>query len=634
MIFYQSKEMGSHVKRSLIMIFVAVIFLLPRIASVSADSRVTKRVLILYSLDKDNKGQNRFCDQLEEVFNRDKTWHIKIYNEYLDLIRFQVLENTAAVNDYLRRKYSREKPDVVITVLPPAFDSLELNGNELFKGTPIIAAFIPRVKAESLEHSPLHNRVKGIVYADNVYEIVQSALKLRPATKHVAFIAGTSALDKSFAVPILGEIKRAARGQDLIDLSQLTMGETLSRVHHLPPDTVVFITSVFRDKEGVNFYAHDALKLVSNASNAPVFGFVETHIGMGIVGGRLASVQWQVEKVAELTHRILAGESPSAIPVVLEAGYHTVYDWRELKRWGISANSFPKGSTLINQEVTLFARYRMYFIAALVFLILQMFLIAFLIHLNRTQKKTSVQLRDYEERYRELLRIDRSSRLGELTASLAHELNQPLQAILSNAQAALRFLTSGKNDPELSREILQNIVQDDKRAADVIRSLRSMVKKGEIKKEPINVNDVVHEVISIIKGESISQNIVIETLLDEAAPSITADRTQIQQVLLNLITNAMDAVGHGAFHMKKIVLQTERRDSFVRIAVHDYGPGIPGERIDGVFEPFYTTKTNGLGMGLAVCRSIIKNHGGRIWAENNPEGGATFFFELQAAGHD
>ena len=248
-------------------------------------------------------------------------------------------------------------------------------------------------------------------------------------------------------------------------------------------------------------------------------------------------------------------------------------------------------------------------------------------------KRLQNQLQEFMERYHELLRIDRSSRLGELTASLSHELNQPLGAILSNAQAALRFLASGKNDPELFREILQNIVHDSKRGADIIRSLRSLVKKGETKKEPININEVLREIVDILNSEVIAHNMTISPLLDETLPLVIADKTQIQQVTLNLIMNAIDAMSQSAADNKKIKLQTETNNGFVRVSVYDSGPGIPSEDVDRVFDPFYTTKIGGLGMGLAVCKSIIKGHGGRISASNNPEGGAIFSFDLNIQGH-
>jgi len=616
------------------MTLIALIFFLVGATSASSDSRETKRVLILYSLEKGNVGQERIDAQLHAIFSQNKTFDIKIYNEYLDLIRFPEAKQISHLTDFLHQKYVREKPDMVLTVLPPALDTLEQHGGVLFKEIPIVAACLPRDKAESIAGSPLRKRATGIIYVDNAYEIAQSALRLRPGTKRIAFVAGASPLDISFKMPILREIKRATEGMELIDLSGLTIGETLSRVHNLPPDTIVFNTSIFRDKEGRIFTPPDALRLVSDASNAPVFGFVETHMGKGIVGGRLSSLQWQIEKMAELTQRVLAGESPSAIPIVEEAGYRTVYDWKELKRWGIPESSLPKGSILINEKLNVFNHYKGYIIAGLLFLILQTVLLVSLIEINRKQKTASAQLRESDERYRELLRVDRSSRLGELTASLAHELNQPLAAILSNAQAALRFLASGKNDPELSREILQNIVQDDKRAADVIRSLRSMIKKGEARKDPVNINDVLLEVIAIAQGELTSHNVLIETLLDGILPSVIADKTQIQQVALNLIMNAMDVMAQCAPDKRKIIVQTKLRDGFVQASVHDYGPGIPAERVDSIFDPFYTTKNNGLGMGLAVCKSIITAHEGRIWAENDPKGGATLSFALRAADHD
>jgi signal transduction histidine kinase len=618
----------------LIIIVSAIIFLLAGVESGFADSRETKRVVVLYSLDKGNVGQERIDAQLKDIFSRNKTFNIQIFNEYLDLIRFPEAKQILGLTDFLHQKYAKEKPDIILTVLPPALDCLEQHGRELFKGIPVVAGCLPRDRAESLADSPLRKRATGIIYVDNAYEIAKSALILRPGTKHIAFVAGTSPLDDSFKVPILREIKRAAKGLEVIDLSGLTIGETLSRVHTLPQDTIVFHTSMFRDKEGVTFNPPDAHRMVSNASNAPVFGFVESHMGKGIVGGRVASLQWQIDKMAELTQRVLAGEAVASIPITKEAGYQNVYDWKELRRWGIPESSLPKGSIFINKELNIFERYKLYIIVALAFFIIQTFFIGFLVSLNRKQRKTSKQLREYEERYRELLRIDRSSRLGELTASLAHELNQPLTAILSTAQAALRFLDSGENDPALYREMLQNIVYDDKRAADVIRSLRSMVKKEPPEKDKVNMVEILSEVIEITYGELITHNVEIETHTDAPNPIVLADKGQMQQVLLNLIMNAVDAMADNPSDKRKIILQIENSNGFVRLSVHDIGSGIPAGSIEHIFDPFYSTKTTGLGMGLAVCATIMKEHGGRIWAWNDPQGGATFFVELKAMGNE
>jgi PAS domain S-box-containing protein len=228
----------------------------------------------------------------------------------------------------------------------------------------------------------------------------------------------------------------------------------------------------------------------------------------------------------------------------------------------------------------------------------------------------------------ELLRVERSLRLNEMTASLAHELNQPLAAILSNAQAALRFLKSDKPDLNEFQEILRDIISDDQRAGNVIRSLRSMMKREEVDKSPIILNNVLDDVIEIFHTESIFRNVAVETELDGSLPPVLGDKVQLQQVVLNLIVNAADAMSHNPPEHRQIILCTGVKDDRIRVTVRDFGPGIDKMNLEHIFEPFFTTKRTGLGIGLAVCHTIVEVHGGRIWAENNPDGGASFFIEL------
>ncbi len=228
----------------------------------------------------------------------------------------------------------------------------------------------------------------------------------------------------------------------------------------------------------------------------------------------------------------------------------------------------------------------------------------------------------------ELLRVERSSRLSEMTASLAHELNQPLTAILSNAQAGLRFLKSDKPDLNEFQEILQDIISDDQRAANVIRSLRSMMKREAEEKKPIILNDVLNDVIQIFRSEAIFRNVRIETGLDGHLPPVLGDKGQLQQVVLNIIMNGSEAMSGTPPEQRKLILRTQRKDHSIWVTARDFGPGIDKGDLDHIFQPFFTTKGTGLGMGLAVCRTIVEAHGGRIWAANNPDGGVTFFIEL------
>ncbi len=229
---------------------------------------------------------------------------------------------------------------------------------------------------------------------------------------------------------------------------------------------------------------------------------------------------------------------------------------------------------------------------------------------------------------REMLRMERLSRMGELVASLAHELNQPLAAILSSAQAALRFLQSTTPDLDLFRSILQNIVQDDKRAAGVITSLRSMVRREERERELLDINEVLRDALTLFRGEAIIRNVEIETGFDGPLPPVSADKIQLQQVVLNLIMNAADAMSDRPTQQRRILLRTQANDHGIQVTVRDFGPGIDPAKLNDIWQPFFTTKSTGMGMGLSVSGSIIRAHGGRIWAENNPDGGATFAFEI------
>jgi PAS domain S-box-containing protein len=245
------------------------------------------------------------------------------------------------------------------------------------------------------------------------------------------------------------------------------------------------------------------------------------------------------------------------------------------------------------------------------------------------RKAAEEQARKTREEIDQLTRI---SLLGEMTASIAHELNQPLSAILSNASAGQRFLNKGKLDPETIREILEDVGADARRAHDVIQHIRNTIKKGAAVRERINLNDVVTHVAHSIRPDAGIHSCEIETALDSSAPEVEGDPVQIQQVLINLVSNAFDAMSQTSVKERKVEITTERNgDGTVCVSVRDHGAGILPEARERLFEQFFTTKDDGLGMGLAIVRSIIETHGGRISAENVNDGGARFRFSLPVA---
>jgi PAS domain S-box-containing protein len=232
----------------------------------------------------------------------------------------------------------------------------------------------------------------------------------------------------------------------------------------------------------------------------------------------------------------------------------------------------------------------------------------------------------------ELAHLSRVTMLGELSGSLAHELNQPLTAILSNAQAAQRFLAHDNADLNEVRDILADIVAEDKRAGEVIRRLRLLLKKGEVQHQPFDLNEAVREVLKLVRSDLVNQGVAVHTELAPALPAVNADRVQLQQVLLNLVMNACDAMAGGPAGDHKLIIRTGLAgNEGIRVSVADRGVGLAPDNLEKVFEPFFTTKVQGMGLGLSVCRTIITAHGGKLWAANNPERGATFHFTLPAS---
>jgi signal transduction histidine kinase len=229
----------------------------------------------------------------------------------------------------------------------------------------------------------------------------------------------------------------------------------------------------------------------------------------------------------------------------------------------------------------------------------------------------------------DLAHIGRVSAMGELTASLAHELNQPLTAILSNAQAAQRLLAAGMVDLDAIREILDDIVADDKRAGGVIHRLRSLLKKGDVEFVSLDLSEIASEVARLVRNDTVTRNVTMSLELAADLPRVRGDRAQLQQVVLNLVLNGLEAIREADAGDRTLVIRTAREGAAaVRLAVQDSGIGIDEANVDRLFQPFHTTKAEGLGMGLAIARTIVEAHGGRLGAANNAPGGATFHFTV------
>jgi PAS domain S-box-containing protein len=249
------------------------------------------------------------------------------------------------------------------------------------------------------------------------------------------------------------------------------------------------------------------------------------------------------------------------------------------------------------------------------------------------RKRAEAEARENDRRYREmqmeLAHANRVTTMGQLTASIAHEVNQPIAAMVSNAEAALRWLGAGSTHLHEVQQVLPGIIADGKRAGEVIHRIRALMKKAPPRKDRLEINQVILEIIEITRGEAVKHRISVLTELAGHLAAVEADRVQLQQVLLNLIVNAIEAMGATNEGPTELLISTAKVETGgVLVAVQDSGPGLEAAMPERVFESFYTTKPTGLGLGLSICRSIIEAHGGRLWASTNQRRGATFQFTL------
>ena len=481
------------------------------------------------------------------------------------------------------------------------------------------------VEKRRVRYDSLTKNDTVIPVAHNYRAVFDNILRLLPNTKQVVVINGASPNEKFWRGELSWELKPYESRLKLLYFDDTPFVDVLKEASRLPPDTAIFWHLMNVDAAGVAYEGDIGLKMLFAVANAPIFSYDDGFFGGEIVGGPMYSVLESSEKTAAIAVRILSGERAGDIktPPVLFAT--PKYDWRQLQRWNISESRLPPGSEILFREPTGWQRYSWQIALITTVILLQAGLISALLREHRRRKFSEVQSR---QRMAELARVIRFSTAGELTASIAHEINQPLGSILMNAETADAILKSPTPDIAELKDIVKDILQDDQRASEVIRRMRSLLKKAPFELKNFDLNDVVRETLGFFSSLAIGRKFELVSLITPEALPILGDRIQLQQVILNLVINGIDAMKNTPNENRNISIRTSRVENFAQLSVSDRGSGIPEDKLKEVFEPFFTSKAEGMGMGLSIARTIVEAHNGLISAKNRDHGGATFRIKL------
>jgi len=322
----------------------------------------------------------------------------------------------------------------------------------------------------------------------------------------------------------------------------------------------------------------------------------------------------------------LRGEIAANIPVTIKESNKAVFDARQLERWGISAASLPVDSDIRFKEPNVWDLYHWQIVAGLTVFAIQTIAIMLLMY-ERRRRQFAEQ--DSHQHLLEVTKLDRAVTASGMSTSIAHELSQPLGAILSNAEAAELLLNTGLPDMNQLKEILEDIRRDDQRAVSIIKHLRMLLRQSELDAHHFCLGKTVKDVVELLDPQAKEQGVSLLVDIEGDNLQVNADPVHIQQVILNLAINAIEAMQNVAAKDHQLTLRVSVIDHEVITFVEDTGAGIPADKLKRIFEPFVTTKKNGTGLGLSIAKTIINTYGGRIWAENKAGGGAMFCFALR-----
>jgi signal transduction histidine kinase len=583
----------------------------------NADS--TWRIVLIRSWDSLYPVNVRRETAMREVILENSPRIVDFFPEELDPLRFQAdLERDFVA--LLQRKYKDTRIDLVIA---SGIEPLEFAARHRDLIWPGAAIVFNGVYEGGLRPGwTLPSRTTGLIMMLDVQGTLELGRALVPNARRLYVVSGDSDFDRYIRRVVGRKLDTMRPPIEMHEVAGLTRAETADRVSRLEKDSLVLYLTMLRDGDGeLSGPLAPAMRQVAERSAVPMLSVFHTQFGRGPIGGSAPRTDVHGRQAGAIARRVLEGADAAQIPVAMHPMPECEVDWNALQRWNLESHRVPSRCTLANVQPAAWRGYVWPLIGLLAVILAQTALIYGLIVQSRRRHRAEGELK---ARAADLAHVGRLSTIGALTASIAHEINQPMGAILSNAEAAEMMLAQGTLDSDKLREILADIRNEDLRASEVIRSLRKLLTRRDWKPEAVELNQQVAEALGHLAFDAARRLLHITPVFGARLPAVRGVAVQLQQVVINLVMNAMEALETSPPNRREVRVETRAVNGGVEIAVSDHGPGLTREEAAKAFETTFTTKHDGMGFGLAIVASIVKEHRGRVTYEPNDPHGAVF----------
>jgi signal transduction histidine kinase len=589
----------------------------------SAWAAESKRVMLLHSFGRDFKPWSDYAKSIREELDRQSPWPLDITEHSLVSARSGDDDPEGPFVEYLRALFAKHPLDLIVSIGAPAANFVQRHRERLFANTPMV---FTAVEQRRLQFTKLTINDAVVAVDINYLASIENILRVLPDTKNITVVAGVSPIEQFWRKEIEKQTKPLADRVTFSWIDHLPFDEFLKQAAAMPPGSAIFWELMIVDAAGVVHEGSTPLTDLHAVANAPIFSYDESFFGREIVGGPLLLVADTSRQTAAVGIRILGGEKAGDINVAPVQFARPMFDWREMNRWGISESRLLPGSDIRFRDPTAWQRYPLEISAIAATILLLVGLIGWLIYEHWRRNAAELTARNAMAN---LMQMNRIATAGEISGSIAHEVNQPLSAISASSAAALNWLRTKTPDIDEIRSALTTISDESLRAGRIVQNLRAMFRKDVQESALVEIDNVILAVLELVHIEMQKHRIEVQTELSGRLPPVVGHEVQLQQVVFNLVINAKEAMQTVTERPRTLNIKSQLNDTGrVQISIEDSGTGISSSDIERVFDPAFTTKATGMGMGLSICRTIIESHGGTIWATRGKTAGSIFSFAL------